>query len=127
MNFHGIVVMLCLVCEGAEPGLADRFIRPGDDINDAKKIMAEFGYKETALDMAATTADSYLLMWDAGEGVLICTCSSKANKVLAMSYFLCDERPTATRKSFDLVVREFNPRTGELKIVLPRTGRAASR
>lgn len=36
-----------------------------------------------------------------------------------MSYYLCDERPKATRKTFDLIVKEFDPKTRELKITLP--------
>ena len=44
---------------------------------------------------------------------------SKDKKVLSITYFLCDERPRATRKEFNFRVTEFNPKTRELKIALP--------
>ena len=100
-------------------GAVAKTIRLGHDIDDVTRVMAESGFNETGLDMIATKADTDLKMWSVGEGVLILTYSTKDKKVLGMSYFLCDERPKATRKTFHLNVREFDPKTRELKIVLP--------
>lgn len=105
--------------DGRNAMAGENAIRPGNDIGEAVKAMAESGYKETGLDLLATKVDTDLRMWAVGEGVLILAYSNKDKKVHGMSYYLCDERPKATRKTFDLIVKEFDPKTRELKITLP--------
>jgi hypothetical protein len=119
MNPRIGVAVLFLACTSAQVCAGEKTICPGNDIREARKAMAEAGYKETGLAMLATKADTDLQMWSVGEGVLILTYSTKDNKVLGMSYFLCDERPKATRRTFDLDVKEFDPKTRELRITLP--------
>jgi hypothetical protein len=80
--------------------------------------MKDSGYLETGLDMTPGNGTD-LKMWTVGEGVLIFAFSQKDRKVVSISYFLCDERPKALRKTFELSVTEFDPKTREMQVKLP--------
>ena len=114
-------LLLVLLCPGLR---ADEVgpIRPGQDIAQVARAMKESGYQETALAMLPKEKGSELKMWEVGEGVLIISFSTKEKKVTKLSYFFCDERPKATRKTFEFSVTEFNPRTGEMKLRVKKDG-----
>jgi len=111
------ILVLTVACgrANADAGL----IVFGIDIGTASKSMAASGYKETGLAMLAMQKDTDLKFWSVGEGVLIAVYSTTNKKVLSLTYSLSDERPKATRKTFGLAVREFDPRNGEMKIAVP--------
>ena len=94
-------------------------IKPGQNINDVADKLGKTGYKETGLDMAPLSQDLALKMWAVGEGVLIFSYSKKDKIIKGISFFLCDERPKNLRKSFDFIVKEFDPIARELKIIVP--------
>jgi hypothetical protein len=94
-------------------------IKTHQAIEAVAKLMKDAGYLETALDMVSGEGTE-LKMWAVGEGVLIFTFSQKTRKVTSISYYLCDERPKALRKTFEFSVTEFDPKTREMKIKLPR-------
>ncbi|MFC1708133.1 hypothetical protein ACFL59_15160 [Planctomycetota bacterium] len=61
-----------------------------------------------------------LKMWAVGDGVLICSFSTKDNVVKDLSYFLCGDRPRAKRTEFWLRVTRFAPDTREMTIEIPK-------
>ena len=110
-----LLVLLCHGLRAEEVGS----IMPGQDVVQVARAMKESGYRETAIAMMPKEKGSELKMWEVGEGVLIVSFSTKEKKVTNLSYFFCDERPKATRKTFEFPVTEFHPRTGEMKLRLP--------
>jgi hypothetical protein len=89
-------------------------ITNGASIGAVQKAMAAAHYAETGLDMAAIPPAEALRFWDVGEGVLIFRFSKSSGRVLEMTYFLCDERPKALRKTFELRVASFDSKSGAL-------------
>lgn len=108
------ILLLAVACAKVNAG--EGLIVPGSDIGAVSTSMAASGYKETGLDMLAMQKDADLKFWSVGQGVLIAVYSTANKKVLSLSYSLSDERPKATRRTFDLVVKEFDPKSGEMKI-----------
>jgi hypothetical protein len=111
------ILLLAVACAKVNAG--EGLIVPGSDIGAVSTSMAASGYKETGLDMLAMQKDAVLKFWSVGQGVLIAVYSTANKKVLSLSYSLSDERPKATRRTFDLVVKEFDPKSGEMKIAVP--------
>ena len=117
---HQIAVAIILLAGACARAKADAgLIVSGSDIGAVNKSMAASGYRETGLDMLATRKDTDLKFWSVGQGVLIAVYSTANKKVLSLSYSLSDERPKVTRKTFDLAVKEFDPKSGEMKIAVP--------
>jgi hypothetical protein len=101
-------------------GAAD-ILRPGQDIDQVTKVLRDYGYKETGLEMGTVNTETDLKFWAVGEGVLILTFSAKNGKVSEMTLWLCDERAKSTRKEFSFQVTEFDPKTRQIRITLPNT------
>jgi hypothetical protein len=121
------VTVLWLAIASTMVNASEGTIVPGSNIEVASKSMAASGYRETGLDMLPAKKETELKFWSVAEGVLIAVYSTTDKKVLSLSYWLCDERPKATRKEFELMVNEFDPQSGEMKIHLPKKAPAAAR
>lgn len=91
-------------------------ITNGVSIGVVQKAMANAHYTETGLDMAAIRSNEALRFWGVGEGVLIFRFSKSSGRVLEMTYFLCDERAKAVRKTFSLTVVGFDAETGTMTV-----------
>jgi hypothetical protein len=106
-------------------------ITNGVAISDAHKAMIAAGYKQTGLDMIARNhLKEELQFWDVDQGVLIVAYSTVSKRIVGLTFFLSDERPKATRKTFDLEVGSFDTTTGVMTIKMkkgeqnvPATGR----
>ncbi len=107
----GFIILTFLV-----PQLQAIQIDSGISFNEAKEAMRKAGYKETMLAMEAIDRNNRLTMWTVGEGVLIVTYSIKTKKVVGISYWLSDERPKATRKTFDIEVKSFDTDKGIMMV-----------
>ena len=88
----------------------------GTDIAQTTSAMKEAGYSSTGLDMGSADRDTQLAFWSVEEGVLIVGYSLKTKKVIGVSYWLSDERPKATRKTFDMEVKSFDTETGVMTV-----------
>jgi hypothetical protein len=111
-------IALCLTCTPSSNCAGGSPIKSDQTIEVVAKLMKDSGYLETGLDMSPGKGTE-LKMWTVGEGVLIFAFSQKDRKVVSISYFLCDERPKASRKTFEFSVTEFDPKTGEMRIKPP--------
>lgn len=79
--------------------------------------MKKGGYKETGLEMMAKPGSGLdLRFWSVGEGVLILSYSKSSQKISRMTYWFADERPKATRQTFDFDVTAFDTVTGRMTI-----------
>ena len=86
-------------------------------ISDARKAMVTAGYKQTTLEMMARNyPKEELECWDVDQGVLIAVYSSSTKRIIELSFYLSDDRPKDTRKTFDLKVASFNTTTGVMTI-----------
>ncbi|MFC1707389.1 hypothetical protein ACFL59_11345, partial [Planctomycetota bacterium] len=113
-----LTLLLALV---AAPVLAEAtLIRAGQEIGDVSQLMERAGYEETQLAMASKEEDIHLKMWSVGEGVLICSFSTKDKVVKDLSYYLCDARPITERTEFEFRVTRFAPDTGQMTIEIPK-------
>lgn len=117
---HTVFLALVAVLAAIPAMAEDTAITPGQSSDDASKLMQDAGFKEAGLDMAPTAKDTSLKMWSVGDGVLIFTYSTKDKKVTALSFFLCDERPKASRREFEFSVTEFDPKTKAMKIKIQK-------
>lgn len=118
-----LVFLTALACGSLFADLDQGTIKPGSKIDDVTKLMNDAGCIEVRLAMATSDKANSLRMWDVGDGVLICTFASKNKNVVSISYFFCDERAKSERKEFDLVVKEYNPRTREMQILISKKAR----
>lgn len=116
-SFFLCVCLISLLVVSASS--AETKIVAGQSIDEVTKIMTDLHYRETGLEMAPRQKGDELKMWTVGEGALILTYQTKTRKVTHISFYLSDERPKATRKSFDFEVVEFDAKTREMKIVIP--------
>lgn len=92
-------------------------------ISEASKAMKAAGYTETGLDMLAPLANESLQFWSVDQGVLILRYSKTSNQIVSLSFHLSDERPKATRKTFDFPVTSFDTTSGSLTIKTAKAGR----
>ncbi len=98
-------------------------ITNGLAISDARKGMVAAGYKQTGLDMIARNHPMEdLQFWGVDQGVLIVAYSTASQRIVGLTFSLCDERPKATRKSFDLEVASFHTTTGVMTIKMKKGG-----
>lgn len=75
------------------------------------------GYRETGLDMMARPGSGMgLRFWGVGEGVLIIGYSIASQKISEITFWLADDRPKATRQTFELDVTSFDTQTGTMVI-----------
>ena len=91
----------------------DGLIQLGTSEKSLIDMMKAGKYKASGLAMVPDPS-SRLLFWSVENGILIVTLSKKTNKVTAMTYFLCDERPRSIRTEFNLPLSQFNTKTGEM-------------
>ena len=82
----------------------------------ARDAMKAADYTETGLDMLAPNANEELEFWSLDQGVLIVRYSRASNQIVSLSFHLSDERPKATRKTFDFEVASFDTTSGLLTI-----------
>ncbi len=122
-------VMLCvllLACGGFAARPNDDVVKPGANIDHIASAMSDAGYGETMLALVPRDEAHELKMWGVADGVLICTFAKKGKTVTALSYFFCDERPKSMRKTFTFPVKEFNPQTREMRILVPNAPHRAN-
>ncbi len=91
-------------------------VQEGTDIDAVAKAMKASGYRETQLELMVWDEELSLKFWVVNEGALIATYSIETKKVTALSYWFCDERAKAVRKTFSLPVISFDPASGVMKI-----------
>lgn len=99
----------------------DVLLTAGQKIDAFDPAMKRFGYSETMADMRSFEKNQTLGMWDVYEGVLVASFSSETKSVSGMSYLLedkNDKRGKGEATAFLFDVRDFNPKTRELKIVI---------
>lgn len=99
----------------------DMLLTAGQKIDAFDTAMKRFGYSETMADMRSFEKNHTLRMWDVYEGVLVASFSLETKTVSGMSYLLedkNDKRGKGEATSFLFDVRDFNPKTRELKIVI---------
>ena len=92
-------------------------VKEGADFNDVSKAMAECGYSESGLQMggAGERTDRFAF-WSVDEGILIVLYSLESKRVLSVSYWLRDERPKATSKTFQMRVTSFDTESGAMVV-----------
>jgi hypothetical protein len=112
-------VMVLILCVCLQARATDVSIAPGQNIGPVTNALMKAGYKETGLDMMTFSKDRQLSFWSIGDGVLILTYATKNGNVTGMTYYFCDERPKAKRKTFELEVAELNLSTKEMRVKLP--------
>ena len=89
----------------------------GLPVTGAVQAMKKAGYAETGLDMMARQGSGEdLRFWGVGEGVLIVSYSTASQKIRGMTFWLADDRPKATRQTFELDVASFDTETGVMTI-----------
>jgi len=91
-------------------------ITNGLSMSDVQKAMEAAHYRQTRLDITADKLSEDLQFWDVDQGVLILRFTRGTSLVLGMTYFLCDERPKALRKTFQFEVLSFDSGTGAMTI-----------
>ncbi len=91
-------------------------VSEGVAFEDVNKAMSEAGYIESGLDMGSTDPKNRLAFWSVDDGVLIVIYSSETKKVISVSYWLSDERPKATRQTFEMAVKSFDTDSGVMTI-----------
>lgn len=112
--FALLATLLCS-CSSAE------VITNGLAISDARKAMAAAGYKQTGLEMIARNhPKEELQFWDVDQGVLIVAYSTVSQRIVGLTFFLCDERPKSKRKTFDLEVASFDTTSGVMTIKMKK-------
>lgn len=77
--------------------------------------MTSAGYTKTGLDMMPR-AGLDLQFWQVGQGVLIVSHSKTSQKIVGLTYWFADERPKATRQTFEFEVASFGTSTGTMTI-----------
>ncbi|MFC1706985.1 hypothetical protein ACFL59_09225, partial [Planctomycetota bacterium] len=113
-----LTLLLALV---AAPALAEaNLIKAGQEIGEVSQWMKDAGYAETQLQTACPDESVHLKEWIVGDGVLVCSFSTKDNVVKDLTYGLCEKRPKADRREFLLLVTQFVPSTGEMTIQVSR-------
>ena len=110
--FFALLIVSATASVRAEEGP----LKAGQKLDDVAARMKAAGFKETGLELVANKVGTALKMWAVGEGVLIVSYSKQDGTLIGLSYSLSDERPKATRKTFDFVVEEFDPQTRAMKI-----------
>jgi len=98
-------------------------ITDGISILDARSAMEAAGYKQTGLDMLSAKEDEDLQFWAVDRGVLIIQYSKVAHKIVDLSFYFADERPKATRTTFEIQVTSFDPGSG---VMIVRTAKPSS-
>jgi len=102
-------------------------ITNGLAISDARKAMVASGYKQTGLEMIARHYPKEdLQFWGIDEGVLIARYSTASQRIVGLSFFLCDERPKAIRKTFDFEVASFDTTSKALMLKIEKRERPAA-
>lgn len=115
-----IAVSMVVAVVGLATRSGEDVVKPGAPIERVEYAMTEAGHGETMLAFEPGDDSHSLRMWDVGDGVLICTFGKRDQTVIAIEYFLCDERPKTTRKEFIFPVEEFRPQAREMRIVVPK-------
>jgi|GEM_PF-2431650 len=82
------------------------------EIEEVNKAMTAAGYSESGLDMAPADPKHDMAFWAVDGGVLIVLYSTETKKVTGVTYWLCDERPKGTRKTFEMTVKCFDTDSG---------------
>ena len=95
-------------------------LKAGVSIDEANKAMKAAGYRETGLSMESSLDNHDLAFWGVDDGVLIVTYSIKTKKIHHLSYYWCDERPKAFRKTKSLSVTRFDTETGAMLALTKR-------
>jgi len=97
--------------------VAAEVITNGLPITDVIKTMKKSGYTETGLAMMARPGSGLgLRSWGVGEGVLIVNYSTASQKISGMTFWLADDRPKATRQTFEFDVASFDTQSGVMTI-----------
>jgi hypothetical protein len=79
--------------------------------------MQKAGYAKTGLDMAPRPGSGEdLQFWAVAQGVLIVSYSKASQKITGMNFWLADERPKASRRTFELNVTSFDTSSGAMTI-----------
>jgi hypothetical protein len=116
-TFTIFALLATLVCASSSAEV----ITNGLAVSDARKAMVAAGYKQTGLDMIARNHPKEdLQFWGVDQGVLIVAYSTASQRIVGLTFFLCDERPKATRKTFDLEVASFDTTTGVMAIKMKK-------
>ena len=97
---------------------SDKLVVVGQNIDETSLLMKLFGDGGYLLDMMPTNG-SGLKMWQVSDGIVIAVYSEESRNIINLSYFLADERPKSTRKTFSIPVKSFSPITREMLAVLP--------
>jgi hypothetical protein len=113
-------VLICL-CIATTAGANDTVIKRGGLIGkhmeEGSPLVKTYGKPSQLLDSPSSIpARSNVMMWRVGEGVLVIETSFSAGIIDAISYVLTDSKGQ-TRTT--LAVKEFNPATGEMTIIIP--------
>ena len=91
-------------------------VKAGADIIEVRQAMLEAGYNITGLAMRTFKEGQQLEFWSVGEGVLIANYFSESKRLVGLSFWLADERPKSTRKTFSMSVESFETETGMMTL-----------
>lgn len=93
-------------------------IKKGSNVDDVRNAMKLSGYKECQLAKAARKRSQELAFWLVDEGTLIVRYSRNTKKIIAITFWMCDERDRSSRKEFNLDAKAFDTATGVLTLQL---------
>lgn len=105
----GLAWLASCVCASAE------VLTNGLSMTVASNAMQKAGYKKTGLEMVPHPGE-VLEFWQIGDGVLIASYSETPQKIVGLAFWFADERPKATRRTFELDVASFDTDTGVMTI-----------
>jgi hypothetical protein len=107
-----LLLLFVLICASASADI----ITNGVAIDSARRALRAAGHRETALDMLPSSTTEQLEFWNVGQGVLIISFSKASGSISGLQFLVSDERPKATRKTFDFEVMSFDSETGLIVI-----------
>jgi hypothetical protein len=106
-----IIAMLATLAQASA-----EVITKGSKVADAQQALAKAKYSKSALDMESNKAGVNLDFWSVDGGVLIISYAPATGLVESVAFVVMDERPKATRKTFDFSVASFDTETGALTL-----------
>ena len=117
-----IMILASLVCMSAFAVSAEdnNVIKPrgsiGEHLGEAAALIRTYGKPKQLLDSPSSVpATTEVMMWKVGEGILVIETSFSAGIIKNISYVITDSQNRRTT----LKVKEFNPATGEMTIIIP--------
>ena len=128
-RLSSLLATLFLACGIAAADAAGSVIRKGgligSHLEESAPLVKTYGKPTSLLDTpSSVAARSEVMMWKVGEGVLVIETSFSAGIIHSMTYVIV---ASDGKKRTTLTVKQFDPVTREMTIVIPNTEPAAMR